>query len=264
MSRACPRPVTRLPVPFVYRDDSVIVLHFEIDSVQSMMDERQPDRLLLNYTRLMMAVLLFVPHPRHIGCIGLGGGSVPKYCYRHLPQSRITVAELNPAVIALRNTFQIPADNHRFRIVQTDGADFVASYTAAFDVLMVDAFDLHGQPEHLCTRDFYEACHASLTSKGFLVVNLCHAGIERAISRIERVFGHPVYRLKDVSGQNQVVLIGKEKITSLQPTFTTHARDLESTHALPLEAMALSLINNSEPRLIKPEPQGSHNESKDA
>ena len=34
--------------------------------------------------------------------IGLGGGSLVRFCHRHLPHSRMTVVEINPAVVALR------------------------------------------------------------------------------------------------------------------------------------------------------------------
>jgi hypothetical protein len=44
---------------------------------------------------------------RNMKClIGLGGGSLVKYCYRNLPGTRIVVIEIDPEVIALRNANQ--------------------------------------------------------------------------------------------------------------------------------------------------------------
>ena len=37
----------------------------------------------------MMGFLLFKPQPRSIGMIGLGGGSLAKFCYRYLSRTRI-------------------------------------------------------------------------------------------------------------------------------------------------------------------------------
>ena len=48
-----------------------------------------PDRLLVGYTRTMLAALWLHPDPRRIGIIGLGGGAQAKFCYRHLPQARL-------------------------------------------------------------------------------------------------------------------------------------------------------------------------------
>ena len=76
--------------PFVYEDENLSSLHFEIDSVQSLMDKNAPNQLMLRYTQIMMAFLLFIDCPEHIGMIGLGGGSLPKYCYQHLtPNSHL-------------------------------------------------------------------------------------------------------------------------------------------------------------------------------
>jgi len=226
---------------FLYLDGSTLRLHFAIDAVQSAMDEANPDRLLLLYTQYMMAFLLLNSNPQQICCIGLGGGSIPKYCFRHLPNAQITAVESSREVIDLRDTFKIPGECDRFRVVHADGASFVSSHTRTFDVLLVDAFDLDGQPDRLCSENFYAACRQALTPNGVLVVNLCDDRMEQMISRIERVFGHRVYRLKDESGQNLVVLIGKQKVGLQYAYLTERARALELEHELPLQAMAVSL-----------------------
>src|SRR5678809_13316 len=70
-------------------------MHFTNDATQSAMLFADPDALIAQYTRKMMAFLLFNPNPKHIVMIGLGGGSLAKFCYRHLPGSKITVVEIN-------------------------------------------------------------------------------------------------------------------------------------------------------------------------
>jgi hypothetical protein len=80
--------------PFVYADERTVALHFDISAIQSRMRRDDPYRLDLDYTRAMMGFLLFRPDPRSILAIGLGGGSLPKYCYRHLPSADITVVEI--------------------------------------------------------------------------------------------------------------------------------------------------------------------------
>ena len=63
-------------------------LHFGLDTVQSAMRLDDPDRLSLRYTRKMMAFLLFNRAPERILLLGLGGGSLAKFCYRRLPAPR--------------------------------------------------------------------------------------------------------------------------------------------------------------------------------
>jgi spermidine synthase len=158
--------------PFVHEYNGAVSLHFNKRDVQSAMYKHAPHELVLSYTRIMMSFLAFNTQPRHVGMIGLGGGSIPKHCYRHLPYTMISVAEINPEVIALRDHFSIPKDCHRFRVYCEDGADFVRRQPEQFDVLLVDGFDDKGQPPQLCSRQFYSHCYGSLTSPGLLVVNV--------------------------------------------------------------------------------------------
>ena len=76
--------------PFVQEDGHTRSLHFTRGELQSRMDKRQPWSLAVDYTRTMMAFLLLLPEPASIAMIGLGGGSLAKFCYRHLPDCRIT------------------------------------------------------------------------------------------------------------------------------------------------------------------------------
>lgn len=56
----------------------------------------QPDALDVENTRAMMGFLLFNRMPDTLAMVGLGGGSLAKFCHRHLPCTRITVVEINP------------------------------------------------------------------------------------------------------------------------------------------------------------------------
>lgn len=158
--------------PFVYDDGQTKSLYFSLDQLQSRMIKAQPAQLEMDYTRTMMGVLMFDSQPLHITMIGLGGGSMLKFLYQQLPQARLTVIEINPQVIALREEFEIPHDPQRIRIVCADGADFVRDTTERFDVLLVDGFDIDGQAPSLCTQAFYDACFQCLAEQGVLAVNL--------------------------------------------------------------------------------------------
>jgi spermidine synthase len=45
------------------------------------------------------------PRPTKVLMIGFGGGSLAKYCHRHLLTTQVTVVEIDPEVIALRTHF---------------------------------------------------------------------------------------------------------------------------------------------------------------
>lgn len=197
--------------PYVHETLDCRSLHFSIAEIQSRMRLLQPDALALEYTRTMMGWLLFVPQPERIAMIGLGGGSLAKFCHRHLPGAALVVVEINPHVIALRDAFQVPPDGARFRVVEADGGRFVRETDSRFDVLMVDAFDAHGMPAALGSRRFYDDCLDVLCPGGVLVVNL-HAGHRHCpvyADRIRRSFGDNVLRVDDRDGSNSVIFASK-------------------------------------------------------
>ena len=158
--------------------------------IQSRMSVARPDELQFEYTRLMMGVLLFQPQPKRILMVGLGGGSLAKFCYKHLPEAHITVVEINPHVIALRQIFCIPDDDARFQVVQMDAAHFMAQTEQTFDVVFVDGFDQHGMPEQLCSPQFYSDCRRVLRHGGVAVANLHRFSAYRDVyvDRIEAAF----------------------------------------------------------------------------
>jgi spermidine synthase len=196
------------PHPEIHTEGRRVSLRFNMDSIQSTMHLDDPTRLELEYTRTMMLFLLFNAVPRAILMIGLGGGSLPKFCHHHLPDADITVVEINPAVIALRELFQVPPDSARFRVLEDDGARHVRATGVRYDVILVDGFHAEGQPEALGTQDFYDACRAILQPEGVLVVNLDSdpAVSEPLIARLEHAFDGGVQSMLTDGGTNRIAL----------------------------------------------------------
>lgn len=197
--------------PFVYESLTTKTLHFSISEIQSRMDVRDPYALDLEYTRTMMGVLLFVPQPRRIAMIGLGGGSLAKFCHRYLPSSCIQVVEINPHVIALREHFHVPLDDERFQVIHGDGVHFVRHRATPPDVLMVDGFDSNGLPARLSSQRFYDDCHEMLQPGGFMVANLHHGHrhYARHLDRIRRSFDGAVLAADDSDLSNSIVFACK-------------------------------------------------------
>ena len=211
-------PATPQPSPFVFESRGAKALHFAIGQIQSRMQVGDPDALDLEYTRTMMAWLLFVPDPRRIAMIGLGGGSLAKFCHRHLPLARIEVAEISPQVIALRGEFQVPPDSDRFSVLAIDGARFVRHAAGGFDALLIDGFDADGMPDSLGTQRFYDDCRDALRPGGLLVVNLHLADRDYGlwVDRLRRSFGGALLTVDDSERCNSIVFACQG------PTFATY------------------------------------------
>lgn len=199
------------PKPFVYESLRSKALHFSISEIQSRMQLLDPYALDLEYTRTMMGFLLFNPRPDSIAMIGLGGGSLAKFCHRYLPDTRIQVVEINPHVIALRDEFHVPPDSERFTVVRGDGAHFVRHHPNRADVLLVDGYDRHGQPARLSSQRFYDQCFDMLQPGGIMVVNLYYGHPQRDcyVDRIRRSFADSVLVVDDGELSNSIVFACK-------------------------------------------------------
>jgi spermidine synthase len=199
--------------PYILEDGALRYLCFDIDNVQSAMRISEPYALDLAYTQMMMAFLLFNCQPRRIALIGLGGGSIAKYCYRYLPSARITAVENDRDVIALREEFLIPRDDFRFSVIHADGAAYLSALQRRVDVLLVDAFDRGGISASLANPEFYENARRCLSPAGMFVMNL--AGDRTAclshLSWIRDVFGEAVIAVLVDDGGNYVVVASKDR-----------------------------------------------------
>ncbi len=157
----------------VSEQDGVRSLHLGSDTVQSSMRLSAPNALELHYTRSMMAFLLFHPEPREILMIGLGGGSLVKYTYHHLPECRTTALETNPQVLAVaRSHFFVPPDDERLAVLLEEGAQYVATHPACADIILSDGFDGQTLAEPLSTQLFFTDCRRALRHNGVFAINL--------------------------------------------------------------------------------------------
>ena len=197
--------------PFVSETLDARTLYFSVSAIQSRMQVQHADALDLEYTRLMMGFLLFRPAPPRVALIGLGGGSLVKFCHRHLLHTALSVAEINPHVVTLRDTFEVPADDARLSVLTLDGALLVRDTPARFDVLLVDGFDREGLPRALRSQRFYDDCNDVLLPGGLLVANLHHDRLHCAtyIERIRRSFAGAVLLVDDSDASNRVVFAWK-------------------------------------------------------
>ena len=242
--------------PLILEEQGEVSLHFGFPTIQSRMLSADPERLVLDYTRTMMGFLLFQPRPRRIAMIGLGGGSLLKYCHRRLPDAAFTAIEISPEVIALRQRFGIPDDDERLTIVCDDGADFVrraaGQFGAAFDVLLVDGFDRDGQAHQLCSAAFYDNCHGALRPGGVLVVNLCadDTGYGSYIARISDSFNGKALVVEAEEGDNKIVFAARDgDFPPSLATLSERLRQLEATHPVDLDRTAQKILERAQARV---------------
>lgn len=213
----------------------VRTLHVGGEAIQSAMRIDDPHALALDYTRCMMAFLLFLPEPRDALMIGLGGASLPKFFHRKLRRTRVRVVELDSrVVVAARTHFALPPDDERLRVEIADGAQ--ALYPECCDLLIVDAYQDELHVPQLATAEFYDAAFLALREPGALVVNFMDDDpkFDEYLQRLERAFDGAVLALPALTDPNIIALALRGAPRELEwSALRSRAEKLEARYGLP-------------------------------
>ena len=189
-------------------------LHLGTSWVQGAMRLAKPDNIELEYVQMMMMWMLFLDQPKHIVQLGLGSAALTKFSYQRFPNAKVTVAELNPNVIAICHAlFGLPPNDARLDVREMDAMDFVrdSANHGTVDVLQVDLYDEEARGPVLDSPEFYQGCFDCLTEGGIMTTNVFgdFVNYDKNLQNMELVFDAVVW-LPEVHDANIVVIAFKK------------------------------------------------------
>lgn len=201
----------------------------------------RPWSLELDYTREMMTALLLRPEqnwPRKVLQIGLGAASVTKFLYRHRPDCKITVVEIDPAVVPTAyQYFKLPDDPQRIHIEIADGADFVIANKGKYDLILVDGFDSNARAGRLDSLPFYLDCKSRLTRDGIMAVNLLSRSrkFKASVQRLGEAFDGRALAFPSCDSGNAIAFACTgHAVEQTLDELKANARELKTTSGLNL------------------------------
>ena len=228
----------------VYFSDDGPVRHLHLDSIwiQGSMLLDAPQILVHQYIQRMMAWLLFVEPGsvtrRHAMQLGLGAGSLTKFCSKVL-RMRSTAVEINPKVLtACRGWFKLPQDNTRMQVILADAATEIRDpkWWGTVDALQVDLYDHDAAAPVLDSAAFYADCRHLLTPDGTLSVNLFgrSSSYARSVEKIAAAFGRDaIWPFKATREGNTVVLAQRQPSRPARAVLLQRAEHIEERWGLP-------------------------------
>jgi len=227
-------------------------LKFNVKSTktqQSCYLKSQPQQLVFNYTKLMMASLLLNPEPKRILIVGLGGGTMSNTLAQLYPQSQIDNVEIDPAVIKVARDYFGFFENDNVKTYDQDGRIFIKRALLkrqSYDWIILDAFNGDYIPEHLLTKEFLQEAKALLSDNGILSSNTFSLSelYAHESATYKAVFGD-FYQVSNSANSNRIILVSKKgfKGNSIDPTKLSKLDTNLSYYGVDIHSLYKSMIN---------------------
>jgi spermidine synthase len=162
---------------FVYEDgDNRCLCFTKLCAIgrQTCIDLKQPNRLVFEYTQMMLGALYLKPQPHSILVVGLGGGTLPRTLEQLLPDADIDVVEIDPAVVGMAQQYFGFRPDARIHLTVQDGRAYVRQAlrgSKRYELIMLDAYEHQYIPEHMLTREFLAEVRSLLQPGGIVAAN---------------------------------------------------------------------------------------------
>lgn len=157
------------------RDDGYYTLAFgarRLHYIESVINPKDELELPVVYTRSMTLATAYAAELGDMAMIGLGGGRTSWYLHKSIPDMKIAVAELDPAVVKIADKYFGVKTSPNFEVNAIDGRMFMTKTAAKFDIILVDAYRGPFVPFHLLTREFFTLAKTHLKPGGVVAQNV--------------------------------------------------------------------------------------------
>ncbi len=217
---------------FISKHQHLLSMSFQLkgwDYTQSEANLRDPDDLPVTVARAMTTALVYPENPKRILIVGLGGGSLPTYLGRFMPEPAIDTVEIDPGVIGAAKKYFGIRESARVRYLDADGRVFLNRNKEPYDLILCDAFQGGYIPFHLLTREFFQLVKQRLTPNGAVAINL-HEGTKLYVSAIVTMRAEfPAVHLYP-TGEGEVIAVATLQPRDDRDALASRAVELQQQH----------------------------------
>ena len=146
------------------------VLYGNRSSPQSGVARDDNPELLFDYNQRFLEMIMS-RQPKRLLVIGGGAFMLPIAAFHRFLRMQIDVVEIDPLLVKLsRDFFDLPNDK-RLRVYVGDGAEYVTTTKARYDMIILDAFSGYTIPHHLVENETITRYKQRLTKDGIMAIN---------------------------------------------------------------------------------------------
>jgi spermidine synthase len=137
------------------------------------------DEYALGYTKSIMEIVES-SRPSYGSILVIGGGAfiLPQILQDKYPDARIDVAEIDPQLRGIAETYFSYAPNEKTTIYHEDGRTLINRNERNYDLIIVDAFTSLRPPFHLLSLEAFEKMNTSLLDNGLVIGNVISGSIK--------------------------------------------------------------------------------------
>ncbi len=130
------------------------------------------DDLPMLYARVVGLAAVYPQDIKRVLVLGLGGGAVPLYLARSLPDATVDSVEVDPGVIEDAKKYFGLRETERFHLIESDGRIYLNRHSEKYDIIVLDAFSGSYIPFHMMTKEFYQLVRDHLAPHGVVAINI--------------------------------------------------------------------------------------------
>lgn len=173
---------------FVFENKRYRWLTFNENFIQSLIDKKNPKKLIIPYLRTLC--LLYQENPGPTCLLGLGSGSLVHHLQH--PDYPLTVVEHLADVIDIAQTYFYLPSSSGIQIQNMCAMAFFQTTSDMFQHIIIDLGNEEGFPSACKSDSFFQDIYTHLLPEGFLAINLpSFSDLAFFKPLFKSLFGHP-------------------------------------------------------------------------
>jgi len=136
-------------------------------ATQSAINLQQPHKIILQNLEYAMGCLMFMPTPKNILLLGVGGGSLIHFFRHYCPKASITGIDIDEHLLkTMHEAFLLPQADDFLNYEIADAQGWIKQNSKKYDLIIIDLFDEQDMPSWVAEKAFMQDLKDSLKPQG--------------------------------------------------------------------------------------------------
>lgn len=207
--------------------DDIRYLNSSESATQSAINLKQPHKIIMQNLEYTMGCLMFMPPPKNILLLGVGGGSLIHFLRHYCPKAAITGIDIDESLLkAMHDEFLLPHADALLNYEIADAQTWVKHDKNKYDLIIVDLFNEHSMPQWVVEKDFMQDLKNCLAPQGCVAWDTLIAS--------DQEFNHFYSNLRTIFQQRTLCLAAEDYENTIAYSFNFDLEQAGMGHLIQL------------------------------